>query len=198
MSIKLLGISGSLSRASKTETAVQKALIVANEQDQSIDTELVALSRYDMIFCDGRNPDHYEGDTRAVIDKIAAADALIVGSPIYRGTFSGAFKNLFDLIPNDALEGKAIGVIATGGSYHHYLAIEHQFKPLFSYFKAYTVPAGVYATNDHFSEGLLTDSTLIQRLKNLTEETVRLTSLLNQNYKGPGHPAIKREALTES
>lgn len=198
MSINLLGISGSLSRKSKTEIAVRKALAFAEEHDQTVQTDLISLSSYSLVFCDGRNPDHYEGDTRIVLDKIVAADALIVGSPIYRGTFSGAFKNLFDLIPNDALEGKAIGVVATGGSYHHYLAIEHQFKPLFGYFKAYTVPAGVYATNDHFSDGQLTDSTLNQRLKKLAKETVRLSSRLNQNYKGPGHPAIKREALTES
>lgn len=198
MSINLLGVSGSLSSESKTEIAVQKTLELAKEHDQTVQTDLIALSRYNLVFCDGRNPDHYEGDTRDALDKIAAADALIVGSPIYRGTYSGAFKNLFDLIPNDALEGKAVGVVATGGSYHHYLAIEHQFKPLFGYFKAFTVPAGVYATNDHFSDGHLTDSTLIQRLKKLAKETVRLSSSLNQNYKGPGHPAIKREALTES
>jgi len=196
--MKLLGISGSLSNKSKTETVVSKALEFAGEINDDISVETVSLSQYGLVFCDGRNPDNYEGDTRTVLDKISGADALIVGSPIYRGTFSGAFKNLFDLIPNDALKGKAIGIVATGGSDHHFLAIEHQFKPLFGYFNAYTIPGGVYANNSHFNDGELTDSDIIRRLKKLAEETVRLSVRLNQNYEGPERPSIKREALNKS
>jgi FMN reductase len=151
--MKLIGISGSLSRNSKTELTVRTALNSAESARSDIETELIAISEYNLVFCDGRNPDSYEGDSRTVIDKISNADAIIVGSPIYRGTYTGALKNLFDLIPNDALRGKAVGIIATGGSNHHFLAIEHQFKPIFGFFNAYVVPAGVYANNSHFSDG---------------------------------------------
>lgn len=194
----ILGISGSLSRQSKTELAINKALDYATNQGDQVTTDIVSLSDYSLQFCDGRNPDLYGGDTRTVLDKIAGADAFIVGSPIYRGTYSGAFKNLFDLIPNDSLKGKVVGIVATGGSDHHYLAIEHQFKPLFGYFNAYVIPGGVYASNKHFSDGVLLDEGIITRLKNLIEETVRLSVRLNQTYKGPGQPAIERKALNES
>lgn len=194
----ILGISGSLSRQSKTELAIRTALTHATDIDPTLETDLITLSSQNLIFCDGRKPEYYEGDTRRVLDKIIRADAFIVGSPIYRGTFSGAFKNLFDLIPNDSLKGKAIGIVATGGSDHHYLAIEHQFKPLFGYFKAYTVPGGVYANNGHFSNGQLIDENVMERLQNLATETVRLASRLSQSYKGPEQPEIKREALIES
>jgi len=196
--MKLLGISGSLSKNSKTELAVQKALDYASEFNRDLETDLISLSSADLVFCDGRNPDNYEGDTRIILDKIIGADAIIAGSPIYRGTFSGAFKNLFDLIPNDALKGKAIGIVATGGSNHHYLAIEHQFKPLFGYFNAFVVPTGVYANNTHFSDGKLTDQDILNRLEKLTKETVRLSSRLNENYVGPTLPEIKRESLQTS
>ncbi len=193
--MKLLGISGSLSEHSKTEIAVQAALNFAKEHTPDLNTELVALSRYDLSFCDGRKPAEYTGDSRIVIDKIIAADAYIIGSPIYRGTYTGALKNLFDLIPNDALEGKATGIVATGGSPHHFLAIEHQFKPLFGYFNAYTVPAGVYADNTHFSNGELENENVLSRPRKLSKETVRLSTLLNQTYQGPDRPTIKRESL---
>lgn len=191
----ILGISGSLSQHSKTELAIRKALEFTSELVESVTTDLISLSNENLAYCDGRNPDHYEGDTRIVLDAIADADAFIVGSPIYRGTYSGAFKNLFDLIPNDTLKGKVVGIIATGGSSHHYLAIEHQFKPLFGYFNAYTIPGGVYANNTHFSSGELVDEIVHNRLKKLSIETVRLTTLLNQNYEGPDQPYIKRESL---
>lgn len=193
--MKILGISGSLSRQSKTELVVRKTLQFISEENDSVQTDLISLSDKNLLFCDGRNPDHYEGDTRIVLDKITEADAYIVGSPIYRGTYSGAFKNLFDLIPNDALKGKVIGIIATGGSDHHYLAIEHQFKPLFGYFNAYTIPGGVYANNGHFSNGELSNRDILNRLKKLSDETLRLSAQLNQSYAGPEQPEIKRKSL---
>lgn len=196
--MKIIGISGSLSEHSKTELTVQKTLDLIGEDDPTIQTELIALSEYDLVFCDGRNPDDYDADSRTVIDKITAADAFIIGSPIYRGTYSGAFKNLFDLIPNDSLRGKAVGIIATGGSDHHFLAIEHQFKPLIGYFNAYSIPGGVYANNSHFSNGELTDTNILERLQNLATETIRLSTLLNNTYEGPAEPTIKRESLQES
>ena len=193
--MKILGISGSLSRQSKTELAVRKALSFIPVENESVQTDFISLSEVNLVFCDGRNPEQYEGDTRTVLDKIAGADAFIVGSPIYRGTYSGAFKNLFDLIPNDALKGKVIGIVATGGSNHHYLAIEHQFKPLFGYFNAYVIPGGVYANNGHFSNGELSDKDILNRLKKLSDETLRLSLQLNQSYAGPDQPEIKRKSL---
>jgi FMN reductase len=195
MSIKIVGISGSLSKQSKTELAVQKALDFAEELNVNAETEIIPLSEYDLVFCDGRNPELYIGDTLEVINKIIEADALIVGSPIYRGTFSGAFKNLFDLIPNDSLKGKAVGIVATGGSDHHFLAVEHQFKPLLGYFNAYVIPGGVYANNSHFKDGQLVAEDILKRLEKLSEETVRLTALLHTKYAGPSNPEIKRVSL---
>lgn len=193
--MKLIGISGSLSRNSKTELAVRKALEFAEATGNAVKTELIALSNYNLAFCDGRKPDRYKDDSRKVIDKITGGDAFIVGSPIYRGTYTGALKNLLDLIPNDALRGKTVGIVATGGSNHHFLAIEHQFKPLFGYFNAYTIPGGVYAHNSHFRNGELTDDEVIDRLKKLAGETVRLSSLLQHTYNGPSQPDIQRKSL---
>lgn len=194
--MKLIGISGSLSRNSKTELAVRKTLEFAEATGHTVNTELIALSKYNLEFCDGRDPGQYEGDTRRVIDKITCGDAFIVGSPIYRGTYTGALKNLFDLVPNDCLRGKVVGIIATGGSNHHFLAIEHQFKPLFSYFNAYTIPGAVYAHNSHFLNGKLTDIDVTERLEKLAGETVRLSSLLQHTYNGPSQPEIKRRSLS--
>ena len=47
---------------------------------------------------------------------IQAADAYIIGTPIYRGAYTGSLKNLLDQVPVEALMGKVAGLIATGGS----------------------------------------------------------------------------------
>ncbi|MCP8615930.1 NADPH-dependent FMN reductase [Salirhabdus salicampi] len=211
--MKLLGISGSLSDRSKTFLAVEKAIQFAEEQffetkqaikeklntdkyDQTIETEIVNLKDYDLQFCDGRNPLDYEGDTKKLIKKIIEADAFIVGSPVYRGSMSGALKNVFDLIPNNCLEGKVIGFIATGGTYHHFLAIEHQLHPLAGYFSAHVVPGGVYAHNEHYdNQGLISDE-ILERLRVLSYSVIDLHHRLYDSHTIAKKPYIPRKSLS--
>ncbi len=138
--MKLLGISGSLTAGSRTNEVVRLVLDQAAAAEPEVEPELLDPRAYNIAFCDGRNPADYTGDTRTVIDMVAAADAYVVGSPSYRGSYTGALKNLFDLLPNDAPQGKVAGIVLTAGSDHHFLAIEHQLRPLLSFFHMHTVP----------------------------------------------------------
>jgi NAD(P)H-dependent FMN reductase len=107
-----------------------------------------------------------------VVDRIGSADALIVASPIYRGSYPGVLKNLFDLIPSNALEGKVVGLIATAGTPHHFLAIEQELKPLMGFFRAVVVPTAVFAHEDHFADGLLIEESIVERLNQLAQTVV--------------------------
>src|SRR5690554_6413817 len=176
MSLKLLGINGSVTKNSRTGGVVQAVLDAAAEAYPEIETELLDLGQYDIVFCDGRDPRDYTGDTKIVIEKVVEADALIVGTPVYRASFTGALKNLLDLIPNDALTGKAVGLVATGGSDHHLLTLEYALRPVISYFRAHTVPGTVYAQNAHFDSGKrLVDPDVLARAEQLGRETVALS-----------------------
>lgn len=188
--MRLLGISGSLSRGSRTSRLIQEVLDVA-AQEPGVETDLLEVSHAGIVFCDGRPPEAYEGETRRVIDTVVAADAYVVGSPMYRGSYTGAFKNLFDLLPNDALSGKAVGLVATGGSDHHFLALEHQLRPLLSFFRAYTVPGTVYAQNAHFTGNGLADVTRVA-CRLLAGEVVRLARAVEAGQAGPAYPVIVR------
>jgi MsuE subfamily FMN reductase len=170
--LHLLGISGSRSTPSKSRVAVEAALDFAAGANCDVYTDLVSLDECWLEFCDGRDPSQYRETTRSVIDRIVSADALIVASPIYRGSYTGALKNLFDLIPGDALEGKPVGLIATAGSPHHFLAIEQELKPLMGYFRAIVVPRAVFAHDAHFQDGVLADETVAERLTQLAETVV--------------------------
>ena len=82
-----------------------------------------------------------------MIDDIERADLLIVGTPVYRGSYTGAFKHVFDLVRHDRLRGTPVILTATGGSQMHGLVTEHQLRPLFGFFGALSLPTTVYATN---------------------------------------------------
>ena len=194
--MKLLGISGGLSR--KTLVAIEKTLDYARQYDNTIDVEAISVSEYDIQFCDARDPAKYEGDSKLIINKIIEADALLIGTPMYRGTYTGLLKNVFDLIPNDALIGKPVGLIATGGSDHHYLALEHELKPLLGFFYAHVIPGHVYANNSHYSDKDLVDEDILDRLNQLGQAIVNFARIIpsdKTSIVGPMGPSIQRKSL---
>lgn len=196
--MKLLGVSASPSVGSKTMIALTTAMGHAASAHPDVSAEIVNVREYDVIFCDGRDPDFYEGDTRIVIDKIVEADALIIATPIYRGSYTGILKNLVDVLPNDALQGKVVGLIATAGSDHHFLAIEHELKPLIGYFYGHTVPGAVYVHNEHFAAGQLVDEGIIERLLQLADAVVGLSRFVPMGALGADRPTIIRKSLAET
>ncbi|WP_130288207.1 NADPH-dependent FMN reductase [Pseudonocardia sediminis] len=195
--MKFLGISGSPSEASKTLIAVRTAVEQAGAYPE-VSADVLNLRDHDVQFSDGRDPATYTGDTRDVIDRVVAADALVVGTPMYRGGYTGRLKNLFDVLPNDALEGKPVGLIATGGTDHHFLAIEHELKPLVGFFRAYAVPGAVYANNTHFSAGELVDDDIRRQLRRLAANVVEFAARVPRDLIGTDGPEIPRKALNDA
>jgi len=167
--MNLLGLSGSPAKnaASRTLSAVKQVVEYAQAQDNVINMETINVRDLDIELCDGRDPALYEGDTKTLIDKIVAADALILGTPVYRGSYTGILKNVFDVIPNDALVGKPVGIVVTGSTQHHYLSIEHEIKPLLGFFHAHALPGGVYLTPEHYNDSVLVDEGALERLQQL-------------------------------
>ncbi len=89
-------------------------------------------------------------EVEAQVQAIEKADLLIVASPVYRGSYPGLLKHLFDLVDMNALIDTPVLLAATGGSERHALVIDHQLRPLFSFFQALTLPIGVYASEADF------------------------------------------------
>ena len=85
-----------------------------------------------------------------MLSAIETSDVLVVATPVYKASYTGLFKHLFDLIDPKVLEGRPVLLAATGGSDRHALVIEHQLRPLFAFFGAHALPAGLYATNADF------------------------------------------------
>lgn len=85
---------------------------------------------------------------QARIDAITEADALIVSTPIYSASYSGLFKMLIDVLPQDSLRGKPVLLGATGGTARHSLAIDHALRPLFAYLGALVAPMAVFAASE--------------------------------------------------
>ena len=103
--MKLMAVNGSPRKTWNTATLLKKALKGA--ASQGAETELVHL--YDLNFkgciscfaCKTRGGKSYgtcavKDDLKPVLKKIAAADALILGSPIYFGIVSGEMRSFME------------------------------------------------------------------------------------------------------
>lgn len=125
-------------------------------------------------------PDAMPAEVTAALEGIAAADALVVFSPVFRASAPGALKNLFDLLPVAALESKPVGTVAMGASPHHFLAVDSDLHPILAWFGAITLPAGPYLTGRSFEEGGLTAAAagdLADYARSVAEAARRLSGL---------------------
>lgn len=121
-----------------------------------VEVEIVELRPLAHALADHLLTGFPSGDLAAVIDRVRAADGLVVVTPVFAASYSGLFKTFFDVLDQDALDGKPVLVAATAGTARHSLVLDHALRPLFSYLHAVVVPTGVFAATDDFgAEGAL-------------------------------------------
>ena len=185
--VNLLGIHGSVTYPGRLFQALQLALQSARDLEPSLTTDLLHLGDHRISFADGRPLPDYPDDTEAVVARVMAADMLLIATPIFRATFTGALKNLLDLVPVEGLMGKVCGLIAMGATDHHYLAADTQLRPVLAWFGAHLVPGGVYLQSQHFQEGRVADGNAIAQLEALALGVISLQAAIsgNGNIQGP-------------
>lgn len=160
---------------SKTRTAMDYTLKIANEKYPEVEFTLLDLAEYDMVFSDGRNYWEYEGDTKYVTETIMAADALIIGTPTFQASIPATLKNIFDLLPVNAFRDKIVGTLVTAGTSKHYLMVEQQLKPILAYMKAQIVQTYVFIEEKDFYRKEIVNDDVLFRIERLVEDTVDLT-----------------------
>ena len=99
---------------------------------------------------------HARFDSPKVIDllqQVAHADGLVIATPVYKASFSGALKTVLDLLPERALAHKVVLPMATGGSIAHMLAVDYALKPVLSALKAQELLHGIFAEDSQIAYG---------------------------------------------
>lgn len=91
--------------------------------------------------------DASERGIAAAVGAVAEAQLLLVATPIYKAAYSGLLKAFLDLLPQDALRGKTVVPLATGGSAAHLLALDYALKPVLAALGARDIRDAVYASD---------------------------------------------------
>jgi FMN reductase len=154
---KLIAVLGSVTPPGRLLKALTAMTAVAKVVQPELEIDLLNLADVRIAFADGRAPDAYGDDTEAVVKRIDTADIVVLASPVYRASFTGALKNLLDHLPVAALMGKPCGIVAMGATAHHYLAVEWHLRDVLTWFGAIVAPTGVYLSSADFIDGNLID-----------------------------------------
>jgi len=100
------------------------------------------LSPQALLLADTSHP-----SIRHAIDQVARARAVVIATPVYKAAYSGVLKVFLDLLAQNALQGKTVLPLATGGSPHHMLALDYALRPVLQSLAARHILPGVYVTD---------------------------------------------------
>ena len=154
---KLIAVLGSVTPPGRLLKALNVMTVAAKVVEPELEIDFLNLADVRIAFADGRAPEAYGDDTAAVVKRIEAADIVVLASPVYRASFTGALKNLLDHLPVEALMAKPCGIVAMGATAHHFLGVEWHLRNVLTWFGAILAPTGVYLSSSDFIDGNLVD-----------------------------------------
>lgn len=170
---KLAIVVGSVTPPGRLLKAATVMAEAARRSHPEMETEILNLADFRIAFADGRPLEAYGDDTTTVVGKIAAADLIVLATPVYRASFTGSLKNLLDHVPVEALMGKPCGIIAMGATAHHFLGAEWHLRDVLTWYGAMTAPTGIYLSSADFVDGAPTQA-VMDDLAALIDALVRL------------------------
>lgn len=162
------GFAGSWSRPSKTRALVARAVAQTANRFKA-DQQVFDIADIPDLGSARKLSDLSPASLR-YLEGLIAADAIVLGSPVFKGSYTGLFKHAIDLIDPAALRRKPVLLVASGGGDRHALVVEHQLRPLFAFFEAATLPTAVYASERDFAEGEPASPALLARLDQAVDQ----------------------------
>ncbi|WP_405358652.1 NAD(P)H-dependent oxidoreductase [Kitasatospora sp. NBC_00085] len=188
--LTVLGLGGSTRKGSWAEALLRKALI--NSRSLGMRPQLYPLAAKDLpVFRESLLLDP-PPVVAELLTKARQTDVLILSSPVYHGTISGALKNAVDYLQalsddeRPWLTGKAAALMAVGtpvGGAHAISAMDHFCRAL----RATTVPTAIVTGPGFLGEdGTFTDALLAERISRMIRE---LAAHARLGLDEPGVPA---------
>ena len=165
-----VAVCGSLAADSVTRVALRETLRAA--RSAGAQTTLVDLREYTLPTFDADDQDAC--DAPALRATLRNADAVVLGTPMYHGSFSSALKTALDYSGFDEFEETTVGLLAVAGGSFPRPALEH-LRSVVRALDAWPLPLDVAVPNSHEQvvDGTLADGSLQDRVERLGTEAVR-------------------------
>lgn len=137
---------------------------------------LLDLRELPLPLCDGATAYRHESTARARAF-IAAAEGILVATPIYNYDANATVKNLVELT-GKAWENKIVGFACCAGGQSSYMSIMGLANSLMLDFRCTIVPRFVYATETDFTGEAIANAEVVRRIQELAATLARYAAAL--------------------
>lgn len=170
----VVAVSGSLRDRSYTRLALRHALAAA--ADAGADTELLDLRTFDLPPLDPDLDD--QGESAAFTRRVRDADAVLLGTPMYHGSYAGVLKNALDHCGFDEFEGKTVGLLGVAGGAFPITALEH-LRSVCRALDAWVLPhqAAIPRASAAFADDAFADESIERRVATLGRRVVEYATI---------------------
>ncbi len=176
--VRIAAVCGAMSRESRTRTALSVALEGASEFE--VETRLIELYDYDLVILGSVAPEDYPPDVSRFRQEVEGAHGILVATPEYYGSLTGALKNALDLIGADALRGKIVGLIGVAGGDTGAINSLNTMRIICRNLHCWALPQEVSIANSSSAistDGAIADPALQERLLEIGRNVARFTIL---------------------
>jgi NAD(P)H-dependent FMN reductase len=165
----VVALCGSLRDDSYTRVALDHALAAAGERGAG--TELLDLRSYDLPVFDADDRD--VGDATRLRRAVREADSVLLGTPMYHGSYAAPLKNALDYCGFDEFENTTVGLLGVSGGRFPTGALDH-LRSVCRALNAWVLPYQAAVPNSHsnFEAGGFVDEELADRVAVLGERAV--------------------------
>ncbi|ELY63943.1 NADPH-dependent FMN reductase [Natrinema versiforme] len=174
--VRVAALCGSLRQESHTRTALEAMLSAA--ADAGAETELLDLREYELPIFDADRDRAAAGDAEKLAARVRAADTIVLGSPMYHGSYSSPLKTAIDYCGFDEFGDKTVGLLAVSGGAFPVTTLEHM-RSVCRALNAWVIPheAAVPNASAAFEDGAFVDPKLEKRVRTLGRRAVQYASI---------------------
>jgi NAD(P)H-dependent FMN reductase len=171
---RVVALCGSLRDGSHTRTALDAALRAAG--DRGADTELIDLRTLRLPVYDADNGT--AGDVPDLTRRVRKGDAILLGTPMYHGSYSSPLKTALDYCGFDEFEDTTVGLLAVSGGSFPITALDH-LRAVCRALDAWVLPhqAAVPNASEKISDGELVDASVADRVAMLGKRAVEYANI---------------------
>lgn len=175
----VVAVCGSLRDGSYTRIALDHALDSAADLNAS--TDLIDLRTLDLPVYDADAND--AGDAEALRERVQEADSVLLGSPMYHGSYSAPLKNALDYCGFDEFENTTVGLLAVSGGSFTVTTLDH-LRSVCRALNAWVLPhqAALPNVSSQFDDGEFVDPDTETRVKTLGRRAVEYATIEPDPY----------------
>lgn len=176
--LRVLILVGNRAKQSTTRIALERCAAILNEEGVEVDIFDCAQDELSLFDVQTAYSNENYSELKA---RVSSADVLVIGTPDYHGSMSGATKNFLDHFWKEYAGKLFVSIV---GSFEKGLTVHDQIRTVARQCYAWSLPYGVsFHEKSDFDEGQTIGESLEKRLRMVSADILRYGRLLSNQRR---------------